>query len=103
MVKDILITSVLSDLKIGPKLYGVFSTGRLEELIEVIKINFKIFSIIYLPIFHLIEQAEPLATSDMFKPEIGKQVGELLAEFHSLEMPFVKQPDGIFELAEKLN
>ncbi len=35
MVKDILVTSVLSDFKIGPKLYGVFSSGRLEELIQV--------------------------------------------------------------------
>ena len=35
MVNDIIVTSVLSDFNFGPKLYGVFPSGRLEELIQV--------------------------------------------------------------------
>ena len=38
MLKDIIVSTILSDFSIGPKLYGIFPAGRLEELIEVIRL-----------------------------------------------------------------
>ena len=34
-LQDILVTTIMSELSLGPKLYGIFPTGRLEELINV--------------------------------------------------------------------
>ena len=35
-LQDIIITTMMSDLLLGPKLYGIFPSGRLEELLDVI-------------------------------------------------------------------
>ena len=46
MIKDIVVTTILSDFNIGPKLYGIFASGRLEELLEVNLTNFEIKNIL---------------------------------------------------------
>lgn len=75
MVKDIIVSTILSDFSMGPKLYGIFPTGRLEELID----------------------ASPLDYKDMFNTDYSCQIAEAMAQFHSLEMPFVKKPNWIFD------
>lgn len=35
LLKDVAISVIMSDHRLGPKLYGLFSTGRLEEFIAV--------------------------------------------------------------------
>lgn len=75
ILKDIIVSTILSDFKIGPKLYGIFPQGRLEELID----------------------ASPMNCQDMYVPEYSCQIGEVLAQFHTLEMPFNKKPNWLFD------
>jgi hypothetical protein len=35
MINDIIVTTMISNYQLGPKLYGIFPSGRIEELIEV--------------------------------------------------------------------
>ena len=70
LIKDIIVSTILSDFQIGPKLYGIFPAGRLEELIN----------------------ASPMNLKDMYLPEYSAQIAEIMAQFHTLEMPFVKKP-----------
>lgn len=35
MLKDVVVSAIMSDHKLGPKLYGIFPAGRIEEFIEV--------------------------------------------------------------------
>lgn len=75
LLKDIIVSTILSDFSIGPKLFGIFPTGRLEELIE----------------------AYPLRNAEMRLPENIKKMAVVMAQFHSLEMPLAKKPNWLFE------
>lgn len=79
MINDIMVTTVMSNFKIGPKLYGVFPSGRLEELID----------------------AAPLPPLDVHKPDINRKIAIALADHHSLQMPFEKKPNHLFNTVEK--
>ena len=37
VLKDVVVNAIMSNYSIGPKLYGIFPAGRLEELIPVRK------------------------------------------------------------------
>jgi hypothetical protein len=39
VLKDVVVNAIMSNYSIGPKLYGIFPAGRLEELIPVRKKN----------------------------------------------------------------
>lgn len=75
LLKDIIVSTILSDFSIGPKLYGIFPAGRLEQLID----------------------AFPLDSKDMHIPEYSSQIAEVMAQFHTLEMPFIKKPNWLFD------
>lgn len=75
LLKDIIVSTILSDFSIGPKLHGIFPAGRLEELIE----------------------AYPLRSSEMCLPENMVKMAVVMAQFHSLEMPLTKKPNWLFE------
>ncbi|KAK6191601.1 hypothetical protein SNE40_003246 [Patella caerulea] len=62
--------AILSEKDLGPKLYGIYPTGRLEE---------------YIP-------TRPLKRTDLCKPKIIKLIAKKLAELHSLDMPLCKEP-----------
>ena len=34
-LKDVVVAAIMSDFKLGPKLYGFFPLGRLEQFVEV--------------------------------------------------------------------
>lgn len=72
--KDLLISTIMSTKGIGPKLYGVFSEGRLEELI----------------------QASCLEQDDMYIPEFSSEIARIMAQFHTAEMPFIKEPNWLW-------
>lgn len=69
----------MSDYSIGPKLYGVFPAGRLEQLIP----------------------ASPMERNDLQDPDINCQIANIMAQFHSLDMPFIKQPNWLFDTTLK--
>ncbi len=74
-IKDIIVSTILSDFSMGPKLYGIFPSGRLEELIE----------------------ASPMDNGDMFNPDLSARIAEVMAQFHTLEMPFIKKANWLFD------
>lgn len=73
--KDTVPFAILSERKLGPKLYGFFDGGRLEE---------------FLPSRYFFKE-------DSRNPEFVRKVGSALPKFHSLDMP-VPNSDRCFQL-----
>ncbi|CAL2037500.1 unnamed protein product [Caenorhabditis brenneri] len=67
---DIVNFSIFSDRGLGPKLYGFFDGGRMEE---------------FLP-------SKTLNPEDVLKPEISKEIGQSFSKYHAIEMPLSKRP-----------
>jgi len=68
--KENTIFTIFSDLGFGPKLYGIFSKGRIEEFIF----------------------ARTLLLEDLPKPLLSGLIGKKLAVMHSFDMPFPPIP-----------
>ncbi|KAM3726143.1 Choline kinase [Dirofilaria immitis] len=71
LVAESVIFTLLSERQLGPKLYGVFSGGRLEE---------------YIP-------SRPLSWKELALPEMSSKIAERLVQVHQLEVPIWKEPD----------
>ena len=37
----------------------------------------------------------------MYEPELSGKIAEVMASFHTLYMPFIKEPNLIFEMTDK--
>ncbi|BFZ15776.1 hypothetical protein BsWGS_18815 [Bradybaena similaris] len=70
LVHNSVVFALLAERKLGPKPYGMYHDGRIEEFIK----------------------ARPLLPEDLRKPEIMSLVAEKLAQFHALDMPLCKKP-----------
>ncbi|XP_072003742.1 choline/ethanolamine kinase isoform X2 [Engystomops pustulosus] len=79
IVLESVMFAILAERSLGPRLYGVFPQGRLEE---------------YIP-------SRRLVTSELSVPEISCEIAEKLARFHKMEMPFNKEPVWLFKTMEK--
>ncbi|CAF0715411.1 unnamed protein product [Brachionus calyciflorus] len=79
LLKDIIVSAIMSDHNLGPKLYGVFPNGRLEEFINT----------------------TTMAQDDMYVPELSRSIAKVMARFHTLEMPFIKEPQWLFDSTYK--
>lgn len=79
LVQESVMFAILAERALGPRLYGVFPQGRLEE---------------YIP-------SRRLVTSELSVPEISSEIAEKLARFHKMEMPFNKEPVWLFKTMEK--
>lgn len=75
VLTDSVIFALLAEKCMGPKLYGVFTGGRVEE---------------YVPSRHLY-------TEELRKPEISAGCARIMAQFHKLQMPMVKEPKWLFD------
>ncbi|KAK6110565.1 Choline/ethanolamine kinase family protein [Brugia pahangi] len=71
LVSESVIFTLLSERHLGPKLYGVFSGGRLEE---------------YIP-------SRPLSWKELALPEMSCKIAQRLVRVHQLEVPIWKEPD----------
>lgn len=79
LVAESVIFTLLSERHLGPKLYGIFSGGRLEE---------------YIP-------SRPLTTSEISVPKISNKIATRLARVHQLEVPIWKEPDYICDALDR--
>lgn len=70
VITQSVIFTLLSERRMGPKLYGVFPGGRLEE---------------YIPARHL-------ETKELTDPSISAHIAEKLAKVHRLQVPITKEP-----------
>lgn len=79
LVLESVMFAILAERSLGPRLYGVFPQGRLEE---------------YIP-------SRRLVTSELSDPEISSEIAAKLSRFHKMEMPFNKKPVWLFKTMEK--
>ncbi|RVE71382.1 hypothetical protein OJAV_G00051230 [Oryzias javanicus] len=79
MVLESVMFAILAERELGPKLYGIFPQGRLEQ---------------YVP-------SRKLDTWELSDPSISAEVAEKMARFHAMRMPFNKEPKWLFGTMEK--
>uniref|UniRef100_A0A2L2Y177 Choline kinase alpha n=1 Tax=Parasteatoda tepidariorum TaxID=114398 RepID=A0A2L2Y177_PARTP len=74
-VTESVIFMMLSERKLGPKLYGIFPGGRLEE---------------YIP-------ARAMTCDELKSPEMSATIARKLAKVHTLNVPINKEPTWLFD------
>lgn len=74
LVQESVMFAILAERMLGPKLYGVFPQGRLEE---------------YIP-------SRRLRTAELALPQVSAEIATKLARFHEMKMPFNKEPKWLF-------
>ncbi|NWQ64557.1 CHKA kinase, partial [Neopipo cinnamomea] len=79
MVLESVMFAILAERALGPKLYGIFPQGRLEEFIP----------------------SRKLRTEELSLPDISAEIAEKMARFHGMKMPFNKEPKWLFGTMEK--
>ncbi|XP_069485557.1 choline/ethanolamine kinase isoform X2 [Ambystoma mexicanum] len=75
LVLESVMFAILAERALGPRLYGVFPQGRLEQ---------------YIP-------SRNLVATDLCQPEISAEIAEKMSNFHCMVMPFNKEPTWLFE------
>ncbi|XP_060625663.1 choline kinase alpha [Anolis sagrei] len=79
VVLESVMFAILAERALGPKLYGIFPQGRLEEFIPSRKLD----------------------TEELSLPDISAEIAEKMARFHGMKMPFNKEPKWLFGTMEK--
>ncbi|XP_036272387.1 choline kinase alpha isoform X3 [Pipistrellus kuhlii] len=79
MVLESVMFAILAERSLGPKLYGIFPQGRLEQFIP----------------------SRRLETEELSLPNISAEIAEKMATFHGMKMPFNKEPKWLFGTMEK--
>lgn len=74
LVLESVMFAILAERELGPRLYGIFPEGRLEQ---------------YLPSIRL-------STEQLGNPDISAEIASKVARFHAMEMPFNKEPKWLF-------
>uniref|UniRef100_A0A8D1P056 Ethanolamine kinase n=1 Tax=Sus scrofa TaxID=9823 RepID=A0A8D1P056_PIG len=79
MVLESVMFAILAERSLGPKLFGIFPQGRLEQFIP----------------------SRRLETEELSLPDISAEIAEKMARFHGMKMPFNKEPKWLFGTMEK--
>ncbi|XP_075044713.1 choline kinase alpha [Mixophyes fleayi] len=79
MVMESVMFAILAERSLGPKLYGIFPQGRLEQFIP----------------------SRKLETEELSLHDISAEIAEKMARFHGMSMPFNKEPKWLFGTMEK--
>lgn len=79
LVLESVMFAILAERTLGPKLYGVFPDGRLEQ---------------YLP-------NTRMHTDQLSDPSVSAEIATKLARFHEMVMPFNKEPKWLFGTIDK--
>ncbi|XP_061578014.1 choline/ethanolamine kinase [Cololabis saira] len=79
LVLESVMFAILAERALGPKLYGIFPEGRLEQ---------------YLP-------NTRMRTDQLSDPAISAEIATKLARFHEMVMPFNKEPKWLFGTIDK--
>ena len=118
LVLNSVIFAILSERGIGPRLYGVFPGGRIEQYLEVRLSTLLITNIVCTILFHTLQaplnlyrfhsvhiwsctQSRPLRCAELPKPEISAAVAHCFTLIHSLDMPLSKQPNFAFDAMKR--
>uniref|UniRef100_A0A4W3JH06 Ethanolamine kinase n=1 Tax=Callorhinchus milii TaxID=7868 RepID=A0A4W3JH06_CALMI len=79
LVLESVMFAILAERCLGPKLYGIFPQGRLEQFIP----------------------SRKLETQELSIPNISAEIARKMATFHGMKMPFNKEPKWLFCTMEK--
>ncbi|XP_071549990.1 choline/ethanolamine kinase isoform X2 [Panulirus ornatus] len=79
VLAESVIFALLSERRLGPRLYGVFPGGRLEQFIP----------------------ARPLFTRELADPELSSIIASKMANIHALNVPISKEPSWIWNTMGK--
>uniref|UniRef100_A0A672GH70 Ethanolamine kinase n=1 Tax=Salarias fasciatus TaxID=181472 RepID=A0A672GH70_SALFA len=79
LVLESVMFAILAERTLGPKLYGIFPEGRLEQ---------------YLP-------NTRMRTDQLSEPGISAEIATKMARFHEMVMPFNKKPKWLFGTIDK--
>ncbi|KAI1903942.1 hypothetical protein AGOR_G00000600 [Albula goreensis] len=79
MVLESVMFAILAERELGPKLYGIFPQGRLEQ---------------YIP-------SRKLDTNELGIPNLSVEIAQKMARFHGMRMPFNKEPKWLFGTMDK--
>ncbi|KAI4879997.1 hypothetical protein NFI96_029176, partial [Prochilodus magdalenae] len=79
LVSESVMFAILAERELGPRLYGIFPEGRLEQ---------------YLPVSRL-------HTEHLQEPNISAEIASKMARFHRMVMPFNKEPKWLFGTIER--
>ncbi|NXU94730.1 CHKB kinase, partial [Xiphorhynchus elegans] len=79
LVLESVMFAILAERALGPRLYGVFPQGRLEQ---------------YIP-------SRRLRTEDLRDPDISGEIAVKMSRFHGMVMPFNKEPKWLFGTMER--
>ncbi|CAG4948557.1 unnamed protein product [Parnassius apollo] len=79
IVTESVIFTLLSERRLGPKLHGVFSGGRIEE---------------YIP-------GRSLLTKELSEPALSMKIAEKMAAIHSMDVPLSKEPNWMWKTMGK--
>nr|XP_022911009.1 choline/ethanolamine kinase isoform X2 [Onthophagus taurus] len=79
MITESVIFTLLSERGLGPKLYGLFPGGRIEQYIN----------------------ARPLQTRELSDPKLTHLIAKKMASIHSMEVPLQKEPGWLWETIDK--
>lgn len=79
LVLESVMFAILAERTLGPKLYGIFPEGRLEQ---------------YLP-------NTRMRTEQLSDPDISAEIASKVARFHNMVMPFNKEPKWLFGTIDK--
>ncbi|KAM6961424.1 choline/ethanolamine kinase [Aplochiton taeniatus] len=79
LVLESVMFAILAERELGPKLYGIFPEGRLEQ---------------YLP-------NTRMRTEQLSDPSLSAEIASKLARFHRMMMPFNKEPKWLFGTIDK--
>ncbi|KAL3841912.1 hypothetical protein ACJMK2_020001 [Sinanodonta woodiana] len=78
LLQNSVVFALMSEKKMGPKLYGMNTEGRIEE---------------YIP-------SRCLTTVELQNPTISREIARKLAGIHALDMPLCKEPRWLFDTLE---
>ncbi|VDD89427.1 unnamed protein product [Enterobius vermicularis] len=95
LVAESVIFTLLSERRLGPKLYGIFNGGRLEE---------------YIPPYQKCEKVKyicdpksrPLSCDEISLPLFYKKIAKRIAQIHQLEVPIWKEPVYLCDAIKRL-
>ncbi|XP_005988063.1 choline kinase alpha [Latimeria chalumnae] len=79
MMLESVMFAILAERTLGPKLYGIFPQGRLEQFVP----------------------SRMLASKEQCLPDISAEIAQKMAKFHKMEMPCNKEPTWLFGTMEK--
>ncbi|XP_046682178.1 choline/ethanolamine kinase-like [Homalodisca vitripennis] len=79
LITECVILTLLSERQRGPRLYGVFPGGRLEEYVA----------------------ARPLMTKELAHPNVSSKIAQKLATIHLMDVPMNRNPTRMWDSIER--